>query len=494
VTKGEGIPVDRRYVGTLHALCYQALGRPTVAESQIKEFNKMYPQFALGQDARNASDTDDNAAEVQSGGTIGDELFGRLQLLRAKLVDPKLWPESVVGFAKVWEEWKYVADCIDFTDMIDHALRDVAKAPGEPDIGVFDESQDFVPMQLALIRKWSKEMRYIVLAGDDDQCVYRFSGASPDAFLNPPIPDSDKVKLSQSWRIPRAVHELSQRWVSQLSSREPKEYRPRTEEGEITRLKVGANFKHPEEYLDEMLMHVDSGKSVMFIASCSYMLQPFIALLRSEGIPFHNPYRRRRGDWNPLHGSGISGAQRLIDYLQINNRLWTGTELYNWLSCCKQANVMPRGCANELKLLNGHDSTIEMEDLDNFFLQEREQDPNDPIPDWLFDGANIPWLKKHLLKAKEHTFDYPSTILEKRGIDALKLEPKIIVGTIHSVKGGEADVCYLVPDLSMNGMEEYMTPGEARDSVIRLMYVAMTRTRETLNICAPVSNASVQIM
>jgi DNA helicase II / ATP-dependent DNA helicase PcrA len=71
--------------------------------------------------------------------------------------------------------------------------------------------------------------------------------------------------------------------------------------------------------------------------------------------------------------------------------------------------------------------------------------------------------------------------------------PKVIVGTIHSVKGGEADVVYLFPDLSQAGDAHYQRFGPPRDSLIRLFYVGATRARETLYICQRESARAVSI-
>jgi len=61
--------------------------------------------------------------------------------------------------------------------------------------------------------------------------------------------------------------------------------------------------------------------------------------------------------------------------------------------------------------------------------------------------------------------------------------PKWWSGPIHSVKGGQADVVYLFPDLSQAGDAQHNRGGAARDSVIRVFYVGITRARETLYIC-----------
>jgi ATP-dependent exoDNAse (exonuclease V) beta subunit len=61
------------------------------------------------------------------------------------------------------------------------------------------------------------------------------------------------------------------------------------------------------------------------------------------------------------------------------------------------------------------------------------------------------------------------------------------------VKGGEADVVFLFPDLSPAGDVLYQKYGPARDSVIRLFYVGMTRARHTLYICQKESSMAVAI-
>jgi len=74
-------------------------------------------------------------------------------------------------------------------------------------------------------------------------------------------------------------------------------------------------------------------------------------------------------------------------------------------------------------------------------------------------------------------------VVSQHGAAALIEDPAVIVGTIHSVKGGQADVVYLFPDLSRAGRAQYDIPGPSRDSVIRLFYVGATRARDTLYIC-----------
>jgi len=95
----------------------------------------------------------------------GDHRAFTYQIYRAMMRPRELWEADVIAFAEQWEEWKQASDYIDYTDMIEIALREIDIAPNDPKIGFFDETQDFTPLELALVRKWGDSMEYIVLAG-----------------------------------------------------------------------------------------------------------------------------------------------------------------------------------------------------------------------------------------------------------------------------------------------------------------------------------------
>ncbi len=106
---------------------------------------------------------------------------------------------------------------------------------------------------------------------------------------------------------------------------------------------------------------------------------------------------------------------------------------------------------------------------------------------------NTGWLRSKLLPKHEKTIGYVLDVLARYGNDAVVRRPPVTVGTIHSVKGGEADVVYLFPDVSYQGKESYEGAGERRNSVIRTFYVGMTRAKEELVICGTAGNLNVEI-
>jgi superfamily I DNA/RNA helicase len=106
---------------------------------------------------------------------------------------------------------------------------------------------------------------------------------------------------------------------------------------------------------------------------------------------------------------------------------------------------------------------------------------------------SLDWFKRNLLSANRQPMTFPLAILNNQGIEALSAEPKVTVGTIHSVKGAQASVVYLMPDVSKMGMVEWngqMGP-DRRDGILRQMYVGMTRAKEELVICQPTSEFHV---
>lgn len=496
---GRNLPIDEEQIGTLHAHCYRMMNYPRIAETYINHWNEYAPQYQMSIEKSKAEI--DDPSEMEATSTDADELYLKYQTLRAKMIDRKLWPTSVLLFAKKWEYWKkYEMEVVDFTDMIEYGLNHEIP-PRFATIGFFDEVQDFTPLELALVRKWAESLEWIIMMGDDDQCLYNFKGATPEAFLNPPLPDDQIKILDQSYRVPREVQKLAQKWIKQVSVRQPKEYKPRDEDGEVRYLK-GGTWKTPEFLMTDAENYLNKGKTVMFLAACGYMLEPLKKCLRQNGYPFHNPYRRTRGDWNPLSGGrGTSSSERLLAYLRPDNetwgeyaRMWTPEDLHSWVSVITAKGILQNGSKKLIEKM------VQDEDFMGMKLRTSEMSIDDLLELFTEEGlmeamkCHIDWFLDNLLSSKQKTMQFPVRIAKKYGAKKLMEDPQIIIGTIHSVKGGEADVVYLFPDISFSGMREWITTGERKDAIIRQFYVGMTRARESLIICSPATNYAVELI
>jgi superfamily I DNA/RNA helicase len=496
---GRDLPINPDRIGTLHSHCFHALGAPVIAESCVEEWNRENPRLALTP-AKKVGKLDGEEAGADDGAELakdGDGILQQLSRFRGLMIPQQGWPLTLRQFEEKWTGYKRALGVLDFTDLIERCLHDVAIAPRNPAVIIADEAQDLNRMQLTLIRKWGERANYFVLGGDDDQTIFSFTGASPDAILDPDIPEDHKIILKQSFRVPHAVHAVADKLIRQVTRRQEKIYLARPVEGAVHRLSTGT-YKSPEYFiLKSAEEHLQQGKSVMFLAACSYMLQPVVAALRKRGIPFHNPYRKTNGFWNPLRiGQKGSSASRVLALLVGHpdfgegHRLWTHGDVALWADCVAAKGILKHGMK---KKLQQHDpaQAATMERLDEIF----ETGALTSLMD-AWDGdyrALLDWWRRLVTADIRGRVQFPADVAAAHGPRALADPPQVVVGTIHSVKGGQADVVYLFPDLSQAGDAQYNRGGAARDSVIRLFYVGATRARETLYICQRETGRAVTI-
>jgi superfamily I DNA/RNA helicase len=486
---GRDLPVSGDRVGTLHSHCWHALGGPEIAESNVETWNRDNPHLVLTpQKKQGKLDGEESGEGDSETAKDGDALLQRLSRNRGLMLPRIAWPETLLDFEKRWTTYKKDNGLLDFTDLIETALRDCPIAPKNPSVIFADEAQDLNRMQLALVRRWGEHASYFIVAGDDDQTIYQFTGATPEAFLDPDIPDDHKIILKQSYRVPGAVHQFAEGLIRQVSRRQAKEYLPRPEDGALDRMSHHEHYRRADyAILDTATEHLARGQTVMFLAACSYMVAPIVMVLRRHGIPFHNPYRTTNGFWNPLRlGKATSTPSRILallighpDYGEAH-RPWSHADLAAWAEPIRAKGVLRHGMKAKIKA-GDVAGVVTMAHLAALF------EPDALVGMMAAWDAGHPallgwWLSKLTADAQKRAA-FPSEIVATRGPRALLETPKVIVGTIHSVKGGEADVVYLFPDLSAAGDAQYARPGPPRDSVIRQFYVGATRARVKLYLC-----------
>jgi superfamily I DNA/RNA helicase len=478
------LPIGPNQLGTLHSLCFRALGQPSIAEAHVGEWNRVRPDMALTPaKAQGRLEGDDALEEEGKRKNTGDALLQALNRCRGLLLDRAAWSPQIREFANTWNRYKRDLGLLDFCDLIEVCLRDIGAAPGKPSVIFTDEAQDLNSMQAHLIRKWGAKADYYVLAGDDDQTIYSFIGATPEALLEPAVPNDHTVVLRQSHRVPRSIHKFADSLIRRVTRRQEKVYFPRATAGAVQRMSSGS-YKSPEYcILASAMKHLESGQKVMFLASCSYMLQPMIQVLRKNGIPFHNPYRKANGLWNPLRVGRRTASRRILALLQAHPQYgegahdWTRGDIELWGEWLRSNGVLRCG----IPAFTDRRQTVTAEGLRSIFEESALTSLLSVLDgDW---RSLLDWWQLRLSVGVRSRAKFPAQVVSQHGAAALIEDPAVIVGTIHSVKGGQADVVYLFPDLSRAGRAQYDIPGPSRDSVIRLFYVGATRARDTLYIC-----------
>jgi superfamily I DNA/RNA helicase len=222
----------------------------------------------------------------------------------------------------------------------------------------------------------------------------------------------------------------------------------------------------------------------MILTSCNYMLADIVPELRRAGILWHNPYRLQHNGWNPLHGARPLAAFLAPQRATFGDKAhaWTYDELDRWTA--------PLSAKASLK--HGAKATIHTEGR----LGDQEV-PIARLLEWFDEAAlaramdgDIDWWWENLTAANQKRQNLRMMVsMTHKEPATLSLTPRVIVGTIHSVKGGEADHVWLFPDLSQKGQDE-MDNGDA-DSIIRQYYVGVTRARDSLALCGAAGRRKV---
>ena len=520
-------------VATIHGHAYRAVNRPALTESPKERaiFNQYCADIGedwamLGEISKevDAEELDDLIEPVTTDGPAA-AIYSQYQILRAKMLPVEDWPEEVQDWHSIWNDYKYLVpeehelaaerdkhglwyastpQRHDFADILDLALHTTTTAPGDPLVMIIDEGQDLSTHQMALVKHWGSKCLTVVLVGDPDQNLYHWAGTDPAAFWSLPAKPENITVLTQSFRVPQAVHSWAVQWINQVPNRRPVEYKPTQHTGFVTT--TNATYENPGPILDQVeewiedpeylqaavYNNVPNGKPVaMLLTTCGYMLAPITAELRKRGIKYFNPYRIKQGAWQ---WPSYAGVRRLLAFLWNDIALFPGhTEIdptvydvWQWASLLEAGAFSKRGVKSHIESLNTDEAT--RNDRVSFKM----------LVDWLGDegawcvsSCDLNWLEGRIMDSKAKGMAGALAIAHQKGPHALLAPPQVIVGTMYSVKGGEAQNVVLFPDVSPAAERELGTD-EGQAAMRRLVYVGATRANNGLILAARATSRAIQ--
>lgn len=449
-------------IGTLHSFAFRQLGlkKDEVAESKLSEWNQGNPMYAL-----TGRGLDELGPVGSVGKTDGDKYMGEYQFLRARGVPVADWPIHIQLFARQWEAFKKEKNVLDFQDMIEQASPSGMKGGHWL---ICDEAQDLSPSELALLRQWGQNFGALILAGDPNQAIYYFKGADGEGFVNPPLEARRNHILGQSWRIPAAVHGLAKKWqVVKV------DYSPAAHQGVAERMFT--TVTEPTMAVDHALMQwardTNHPETIMFLASAGYMLNEIIRQLRAQAIPYWNPYQVDNGAWNPIRRSTLD----LLAAFMRGRLTWEG-----FWSLTKDLSAVGANAFWHRSRKTLFDRERKGKGKDPITPAEAKEYVLDGVVDtlWSQDTKRLQVLLS-FAGDKMRGFGYTLEAAAKWGLEEVQL-PRVIVGSIHSVKGAEADHVYLWPELSPAAMRGWETSEADKRATQRAFYVGMTRARRGL--------------
>lgn len=527
-----GVDLPKERVATLHSLARRAMmdltGPPDLAQSadNIEAWNEHAgsdPLLTLkgpevsrpGEYQDSSLDRPQDAFSKGAEGVSGDAFLNRIDILRQRRVPQDQWPVDLLPFWAAWSDWKLQNELDDFTDLIEKCLERDLPLPlyeGTPVKAlIVDEAQDCTDLEVALIRHWAKDIELLALAGDPNQSIYGFRGAARAAFHDADFPTENTEVLGQSFRLPSAIQRYAEGLARRAHRHVPVNYEAKPgDSGGVFRPAVSimgrmrghydlANLVEDEvSRLEQAGRDGDHGR-VMVLASAGFLLKSFIVELKRRGLLYYNPFAMSRGDWNPLKTAHRHFGSFILplrpDLTDEDGpggrepRLWTWRELLDWTEVCAAKDLLVRGAKKNLiqsSALDRPRAILDSTDLPRVFKDPRFVQ-NYLIPmlrDPYLEGKALDWLVNNMTPSHAARLAYPLRIARK-SIRALTSEPRIIVGTIHSVKGGTAGTVFLSPDLLQKHHQEYARDQDGHDEITRLMYVGVTRASDRLFLLEP---------
>src|ERR1700761_420265 len=337
---------------------------------------------------------------------------------------------EVEVWAKALKSFKEANALMDFTDM----LNDWLKHGTVPFLKVLfvDEAQDLSRLQWHMVRKMAQQSLDLWLAGDDDQAIFRWSGASPDEFVNFP---GETVVLHQSYRVPKVVHALAMDIRANIDGSLPKEYAPREEQGLL-------------DFYDELeQVDMSEGKWLVLVRN------NYLVSMVEENC-------RRLGFWyDSLFDPPTKCTRPILNWHRfLKGERLTITEMEEVLKMC------------------GRTINIKKEYDKSEFLQDYEREER-TISEAITESR--PWFDVFQDMSVEKRTYYRSVLARKEDIRGT---PRIRISTIHGAKGGEEDNVVLITDMS-NKTYEKMAIDLSNEH--RVFYVAVTRAKVTLHVVKP---------
>lgn len=430
------------YFRTLHSLCFKALGLKSgevLEGKRLEEFGELVGHKITGR------------FSLDEGNIWGFERGDRLlflenlarvrgRSLREVYEDDHddLSMHEIERFAAALREYKAELGISDFTDMLQDFVRMGVAVNLE--VLLVDEAQDLSMLQWDVVRRLAEGARRVVIAGDDDQAIYRWAGADVETLIG--MEGSVRV-LDQSWRVPETVQALSSEVIGRVRHRRPKDWRPRPVSGSVNR--------------HRSLASVDlSGPDILILGRNRYMLRECEKQIRSAGYLYEF--------------QGVSSIRpNLLRAVVSWERLRQGRGEVTAGDARKMYEMMSlgKGWARGHKLLPAFsdDEVITMQDL-----IDRGGLLVNPETKW-FDALD-----------KMAVTDVQYIRATRRRNESLLEKPRIRLSTIHGMKGGEAEQVIILTDMAAR---THLEAQRHPEDEARVWYVAATRAKEQLHIVAP---------
>jgi DNA helicase II / ATP-dependent DNA helicase PcrA len=437
-----------------------------------------------------------------------------------------MWEKELRQLFAGYVEAKQAQNILDYDDLLLYWAQTVCDPLLAEDIGgrfdhvLVDEYQDTNRLQSTILLALKPGGRGLTVVGDDAQSIYSFRAATIRNILDFPnsfIPSADVITLDRNYRSTQPILSAANGVIDLASERFTKNLWTERQSAERPRLVSVRDENEQANYIVEQILETrETGttlKQQAVLFRTSHHSGPLEVELTRRNIPFvkfgglkfldsahvkdvlamlrfaQNPRDRVAGFrlMQILPGVGPASAQRALEDMAIDADPLSALTQHpappragdNWadfVSTVQQLSAGKMGWPAEIELVRRwyephleriHEDT-QMRQADILQLEQI--------------ASGYPSRERFLT---ELTLDPPDATSDQSGVPLLD-EDYLILSTIHSAKGQEWKSVYVLNVVDGCMPSDLGTGSTAEiEEERRLLYVAMTRAKDSLHLVTP---------
>lgn len=407
---------------------------------------------------------------------------------------------------------------IDYDDQMVYALQILENYPevltyfqSKYQFICVDEAQDTSKIQHDIINILASKYENIFMVGDEDQSIYGFRAAYPEALVNfdKTYRNARILLMEENYRCSEDIVLLSNELICHNDKRHPKKMRAnRRYRREVVEIKT-TNRKGQYYYLSKLASKCDKQTAVLYRNHESAL--PLIDILERKGLSFQMKQSDStffshpvvcdikdfiRLSMNPANGeaflriyykmaAGIKKEIALEAVRMSNNSVPILSVISSHMEISSYTRKQCLSLSTHLKNIRSENAGKAIYKICNFmgygmYMEEHNMDASkaDILRFLGEQEENLMFFLKRL--------DYLQQIMQEGWGD---YDSNLILSTIHSSKGLEYDRVYLLdmidgilPGISEDNKRKKEKDRAQYEEERRLFYVAMTRAKNELNI------------
>lgn len=521
----EGIQADYRKVsfGTFHSIFYQIL----------KLAYRFPAGNVLGEEDKRGFFKDflaKSELEVEDESEFISSVINEISYVKGSRIDLDYYysqncPEE--WFKKLYtgyEDMLRITGKIDFDDMLIMCYELFTQRPDilsawqrKFQYILVDEFQDINRIQYEIVRMLALPENNLFIVGDDDQSIYRFRGAKPEIMLGfmKDYPDAKQVLLAENYRSTKNIVQTSLKLIGRNKVRYEKALVPVHGAGRPVETVVYENpLREMEDVARKLRLYVQAGyhyedMAVLFRASsgsgllAEKLMEYNIPFVMRDAIP--NLYSHWIAKDFFVYLSLGAGSRKRSDFFRIMNRpnryfsrdAFDTTEISldavksfyqdkDWMEarvCDLESDIItigrlkPAAAINYIRKAVGYDQYLKE------YAEFRRLKPEElyEIADQLAESA-VGF--ETFAQWQEHIAQYEEALKEQKRGNSEKTEAGVTLSTMHSAKGLEYRIVFIIDaNEGICPHHKAALPADIEEER-RLFYVAMTRAKERLHLCA----------